>query len=196
MKTLTLWIALSISFFGSLSVMAEDADGKFAIKGVGNQSCPVFVRELEEGTHNRYLFAGWLNGYITASNQHLKQTFDLSSWENINTLSNYIVQYCKKNPNHSFYVASAQVLGALYEYRMQGFSRLLTLQNETERSFVYETVLVDVQKELKKTGIYTGEVSGKFDKPTVQAIKKFQEDKNLNVNGMPDQYTLHALLRQ
>ncbi|MFT4415789.1 L,D-transpeptidase family protein [Fredinandcohnia humi] len=40
-----------------------------------------------------------------------------------------------------------------------------------------------VQDRLKQLGIYNGEVHGIFDKNTEHAVKKFQKDNNLPING-------------
>ena len=49
---------------------AIDKNGKFAVKGVGNASCETFRKAIENNESQKYLFAGWLNGYITGQNQH------------------------------------------------------------------------------------------------------------------------------
>ncbi|MFT5923157.1 MAG: hypothetical protein ACI9LE_000131 [Paraglaciecola sp.] len=67
-----------------------DRNGKYAIKGVGNASCDKYVKITKSDVPQKLLFAGWINGYMTIQNQHLKDTFDIVSWENIEPLGNYL----------------------------------------------------------------------------------------------------------
>jgi len=50
-----------------------------------------------------------------------------------------------------------------------------------------------VQEALKTDGSYSGEVNGKLDDATIEAIKKFQEKKGLKADGIPGPKTREAL---
>ena len=51
----------------------------------------------------------------------------------------------------------------------------------------------DLQTHLKKEGLYSGEVTGKFDRTTEQAVRKFQEQRGLKVDGIVGQQTWGAI---
>lgn len=51
-----------------------------------------------------------------------------------------------------------------------------------------------IQAKLFYKGLYTGELTARFDDNTVAAVKKFQKSKGLEVDGHLDAPTLHALL--
>jgi peptidoglycan hydrolase-like protein with peptidoglycan-binding domain len=51
----------------------------------------------------------------------------------------------------------------------------------------------EIQGALAKNGAYTGELSGKWDDSTVEAMKKFQASHGLNPSGKMDALTLQKL---
>lgn len=175
---------------------AADKDGKFAIKGVGNSSCRNFLELSEQASLNKFLYAGWINGYLTAQNQHLNVTFDLTSWETIHTLGEYLRNYCGKNPDKSFYIAAASMVNGLFENRVQTFSPTEAFGTGKDGILVYQYSLARAQSKLKKLGLYKGAIDGKNTEETQKAIMAFQKKKNLPDTGIPDQQTLHALLVQ
>lgn len=58
----------------------------------------------------------------------------------------------------------------------------------------YEPALIErVQQELRSRGIYSGEVNGRLDEATMQAIGQFQEQNGIHVSGVPSPRTRQAL---
>jgi peptidoglycan hydrolase-like protein with peptidoglycan-binding domain len=51
----------------------------------------------------------------------------------------------------------------------------------------------EIQQALSKDGSYGGKPSGKWDEPTVEAMKKFQESHGLNPSGKLDAKSLQKL---
>lgn len=65
-----------------------------------------------------------------------------------------------------------------------------------QRTLQYETTGTDVvllQVELKKAGYLEGRADGFFNKDTEEAVKRFQHDNKLKVNGIADQKVLDLL---
>ena len=185
----------AILMFASVSVQAADSKGQFAIKGVGNVACKQYIQESKERSHNAFLFAGWINGYLTAQNQHLADTFDVTSWETIHTLANYVGHYCEKNPDKSFYLAVATMLNAMFEKRIVGFSPVAVLGSGEDTLRIYKQTVQRAQQELAKQGMYKGKVDGEYGPEMKGALETYQKKLNLKVSGLPDQATLHHLLR-
>ena len=50
-----------------------------------------------------------------------------------------------------------------------------------------------VQGDLKALGYYQGDITGKMDEATVGAVKAFQQDHKLKVDGKIGKHTLKAL---
>jgi peptidoglycan endopeptidase LytF len=50
-----------------------------------------------------------------------------------------------------------------------------------------------IQEDLKTLGYYQGDITGKMDDATVKAVKAFQQDNKLKVDGKIGKQTLKAL---
>ena len=68
-----------------------------------------------------------------------------------------------------------------------------TEQAETEHSPTIGGVVSQVQTALKRRGYYPGPVTGKFDPGTSAAVRRFQEDQGLPVDGVINTTLLNAL---
>ena len=53
--------------------------------------------------------------------------------------------------------------------------------------------ITKVQEGLKALGVYTGDVTGKIDKATTDAIKAFQKDKGMKETGRVSKKLIEAL---
>lgn len=188
-----IFLLLVILLSSNISYSA-DKDGKFAIKGIGNSTCGNFTKLSEQDSLNKFLYIGWINGYLTAQNQHLNSTFDLTSWETIQTLGGYLRNYCKKNPGTSFYIAVASMIHGLHEKRIQAYSATEKIGIGEQSILIYQETLARAQERLKELNLFNGNINGKMNTHTKEAIKSFQKKQNLSVTGIPDQQTLHALL--
>ena len=180
----------------SFSAIALDKNGKFAIKGVGNVSCEQFVKTITEDDPQKFLFAGWLNGYLTAHNQHLKDTFDITSWEDVETLGTYLKSHCSKNPNLSFFQATTQLLNEMYEQRIVEFIGAENIASGTQSLKTYVQVITRVQQALAVSGFYKGKIDGIMSPQVKEALSEYRKDKKIAASEYLDQITLHTLLRK
>jgi hypothetical protein len=174
---------------------ALDKNGKYAIKGVGNIPCLEFVKMVEQDNPQKFLFAGWLNGYMTAHNQHLTDTFDIVSWENIETMGTYLRSHCNKNPKLSFFQATTQMLSELYAQRIVEFVGAENLSSGKQSKKTYFQVIARVQKRLKELNFYDGEIDGRMTKKLTAAVDTFRSKQGIPQSDFLDQKVLHALLR-
>lgn len=179
----------------STHAAATDKKGGFAIKGVGNVPCHAYQKLVYEDDPQKYLFAGWLNGYITAQNQHLENTFDIASWEDIETLGNYLYHHCKTNPDQSFYQAATLLVSSLYDNRIVQYEGAENLSSGKQGVMVYRQVIVRMQEALKNKGYFSGEADGKVSDSFTQAVSEFQNANGVQATQMFDQRLLHALFR-
>jgi hypothetical protein len=175
---------------------ALDKNGKFAIKGVGNVSCEQFVQIIENNDPQKFLFAGWLNGYITAHNQHLKDTFDIVSWEDVETLGTYVKGHCAKNPKISFFQATTQLLNEMNNERIVEYvgAENMALGDQSQKTYVQ--VVKRVQSALKEKGYYKGAEDGIVSEKLNTALNKFRQEHKLPAANYLDQMTLHTLFRE
>jgi hypothetical protein len=187
---------LSILFMvTSYNIYAVDKNGKFAIKGVGNTSCEEFVAHTRNDRYQKFLYAGWINGYITAQNQHLKDNFDITSWENIETIGNYLVSHCEKHPKLSFFQAVTLLINEIYEDRIPEFKGANSIEKGADGGQIYAQTVARVQNSLKEKGLYDGKVNGKIDEVLISAVKAYKKEQGLVENGDLDQQVLFKLFR-
>jgi hypothetical protein len=177
--------------------LASDAAGSFAVKDVGLARCENFmeaVKTKDKGQIARYV--GWLGGFLTATNQRVPETFDLTPWQNSRTLTAYLANHCGKNPDLRFGAAVVQLSAALHEDRLREKSDLVPIEHEGQTHYVYREALRRAQAVLADRGMYSGNMDGEFNEETRTALKAFQGEKALNETGLPDQETLFRLLQK
>lgn len=195
MRRMILVLSILLLFVSS-NLMGKDNNGQYAIKGVGNVSCQQFNQLLQNPNEpQRYLFIGWLNGYITANNYHLPDTFDLVAWENSETLTSYLVAHCQKYPSISFFQATTQLTAQLFETRID---KLMSADGNLDKTLsmqLYYQVRVMLQQRLKNQGYYHGTVDGDIDAETVAALVAYKRTKGLPETKSVDQKTIFSLIR-
>ncbi|EHR73339.1 hypothetical protein BurJ1DRAFT_4552 [Burkholderiales bacterium JOSHI_001] len=175
------------------------ADGAFAIKGIGASDCSLAVREYTAGTPNAMMYGGWIYGYLTALNQLNPGTFDLAPWQDLNTLTNFVVDYCKKNPKVTFADATFKMAVALNPDRLTARTAFVRFRQNGRDFTLYATTLERMAAKLTSKGL----LKTKYDsaKPAytpdmVAAVKAFQQSRKLKATGDPDQQTLFELLQR
>lgn len=193
------WFALAFlgySVFGIGLAGAVDNHGSFAIKGIGASSCAVF-REVSSNDAEAYRqFGGWMNGYISALNEAVPDTFDLISFEDSDTLIAYVSNYCEKYPKHRFMFAVKAVvttleLGKITEqgqYVVFGGTEKIRLHQQTVDWIVQELIALK----------YLSIKFSASQQPAilVESLKSYQKDHSLPETGLPTQETLVRLLRK
>lgn len=193
--------ALALALFcgalpgGGTRAVAADANGKFAIKGIGLASCQRFNEERAKKSNDYLIIAGWFVGFLTAMNQHAPNTYDIAGWESEDTLLAYLANFCQQKPEMEFIRAVEELAKALAPTRLVEGSDLKVVRAEDKQLVIYVSVLQSVQDKLREKGYYTGESDGEFGPNLEAAFRAFQRDAGLNVTGLPDQPTLFRLLR-
>ena len=61
--------------------------------------------------------------------------------------------------------------------------------------YIYQESLRQAQRRLIQAGFNPGKADGLFGETTAAALKQFQTQNKLPVTGLPDQPTLHLLMR-
>lgn len=198
MTARALFLAFAFAFaLPGAPAMAADADGSFAVKDIGLTRCTDFtdaVKAKDEGQVARYV--GWLGGFLTATNQRVPETFDLTPWQNSRTLTAYLVNHCGKNPDLRFSAAVVQLSAALHDDRLRKKTDLVPLEHEGQTHYVYREALLRTQAALADLGMYSGNLDGEFGEQTRNALKAYQAQKSLPDTGLPDQETLFRLLQR
>jgi hypothetical protein len=177
------------------SAQAAASKGEFGIKGIGASDCAAAVREYKAGTPNAMMYGGWLYGYMTALNQSTPDTFDLATWQDLNTLSNFLIEYCAKNPRMSFAQAVFNMTNALKPMRLKTMSQPIRFRKNDKEFVLYGEVITRMGQALSAKGFYKGRVADKpvFTDEMSRALTQFQTRNKLPATGEPDQFTLYRL---
>jgi hypothetical protein len=175
---------------------AADDSGKFAMKGAGFLPCGVYVTEREKKSGTYYLVAGWVEGYITAYNKHVPDTFDITSFESLELLLAVMQNHCEANPNDRLYPVLDSMLIKLAPDRLVKESGRVEISEGQRKTFLYKETIRRIQAELARRGFYTGAIDGRFTDKTKAGLSAFQSDIKFKASGFPDQTTLWRLLRK
>lgn len=174
-------------------VWAVDGNGDFAVDGGGGRNCAAFTQAAKKRNTDFYLFAGWVDGYVTANNQHAKDTYDYTPWQTTEFLLAALGQYCEKNPNQPFIVAVNGMLSALKPDRLQAKSEMMMVQTNMGGIALYKATIEAIQHRLADQKLYAGPQDGNFTATLKDAVRAFQLKSNLPATGLPDQLTLNRL---
>lgn len=98
------------------SARAADAKGNFAIRGAGTVSCTDYINATPE---QKIYAQTWWAGYLTAMNRVTPDTYNLLGRSSIEDADNWLLTYCRQNPNERFATAVHEMLKALYPSRTQ-----------------------------------------------------------------------------
>jgi hypothetical protein len=190
-------LAFTVTLMLSTTVaLAADSAGTFAVKGAGLSQCSKFVavaKSEDQAALSNYV--GWIAGFITASNQHSSETFDLAPWQSIRTLTLALVNHCDRNADMRFGEAVVRMAASLQTTRLREKSELLPIEHEGRKHYVYKETVRRMQVRLQTLGLYGGALDGQFSEATMLALKKFQTEKEITASGFPDQKTMFELSR-
>lgn len=175
---------------------AVDSKGDFAVEGGGGRSCETFTQVAKKRNTDYFLFAGWVEGYVTANNQYAKDTYDYTPWQTTEFLLAALKQYCEKSPKEPFIVAVNGMIGALKQNRLQAKSEVVMVQTDKGGVALYKATIEAIQQKLADEKLYSGARDGVFSPALKDAIRSFQVKVSLPASGLPDQLTLNKLFNK
>lgn len=175
------------------STLAADSAGKFAVKGAGITRCSHYVTQVDEKKSEFYVYAGWIEGYLSGVNGYQKDTFDIAPWQNTKLLALMLAAHCRENPQESFAQAVRRMTEALFPRRLREQSEMLLARSGNKGIRLYRAVVEQVQLALADRGLYSGQTDGEYDKNTREAVLAYQKKEKLEENGLPDAATLLRL---
>lgn len=178
----------------SANVFAADNDGKFAAKGAGRKGCEDFIQSTKQKDSDFLLYAGWIEGYLSAYNQFQTNNYDIAPWQTTELFMILLQRHCKNNTNVKFFDATNALIKAFFPIRLNAEDTIVKVQVGDASAYYYQEILLRAKTRLKKMGFYQGDVAGdKFTDQDVKAFSDYQQKLNLKVTGFPDQNTLTTL---
>lgn len=174
---------------------AADAEGQYAVRGAGLVSCAVYERERKARSPVYHVIAGWIDGYITGSNQHAPDTYDMTSFESAEMIAAVISENCQHHPETPVFAVLNSLVKQLADDRLRHPSKKVEVKSGTRSVLLYETVLKRLQEHLAGANFYQGPMDGRFDENMQAALRAYQSSIELEPTGFPDQLTLWRLFR-
>jgi hypothetical protein len=191
-----------ISGFAIAGVHAATDQGRFAIEGAGLATCKAFTDARSQrspddknaaAVDSYARFIGWVEGYLTGVNRYLGDTFDIAPWQTAELYGVIIGEHCDKNPNDRLFEVVQKMVVTLTNDRMKTPSDMVNLKFKDRGVSLYTEVIRRAQDELKKQGLYRGEVNGQWDEDTQKGVAFYQAAVGLQDTGLPDPLTLWLL---
>ena len=110
-------IALMLLLAPSLEAIAADADGNYAIWGVGRASCHQYVKSDNATADERY--KTFLMGYLTAVNTLTSETYNITGSRPLDAALVWLTDYCGDHQMDSFDRAVQQLVDAGFDERQR-----------------------------------------------------------------------------
>ena len=171
---------------------AADGAGNFAVKGVGLERCERFSAEKAANSQTYWYFLSWLNGYLSAYNQYVPDTYDITPRTSIANLASAFEVYCRQNPDRTFLEGAISLTQAVAARRMEARP---TIVAQRPAALSREAVRRG-QQALQDKGLYSGSIDGIMGPGTSDALKAFQRSQDLDETGTFDSATLARLLQR
>lgn len=187
---------------------AATGTGEFAVEGAGLATCSAFTAARQArsamkqdksdadtvtGVDSYARFIGWVEGYLTATNRYMPDTFDVAPWQTPELYGVIIGEHCEKNPDERLYSVVMKIVTTLSDDRMKAPSEQVGLSIKGRGFTVYTEVIRRTQDALKKQNLYRGEVNGIWDASTQKSVASYQAVVGLQDTGLPDPLTLWLL---
>lgn len=178
----------------SATASAADVQGQFSVRGAGLLSCETFNKERKAESVAYQMIGGWIDGYITAINAASANTYDITSYQSTEMLTEIIQHHCKQYPKHRLFNVLGAITRQLHAQRVDKASPMQRIAIEDKETYLYTVTIARMQRVLAKQSYLQQEaVNGRFDENTAKALREFQAAKALKPTGFPDQTTLWLL---
>lgn len=172
---------------------AATDDLQFAAKGIGASTCERFLEVKANDRALYYMYLGWIDGYITASNKYIEDTFDLATWQSTELFATAIETQCKNKPDLQVAAIVDSLTGQLVPGRLTEPSEVVSGEVGDTQFRIYAEVLRRMQRTLANEGFYEGTPDGAYGPATRLAVERFQQEKGIPVTGLPDNLTMFHL---
>ena len=176
------------------AVRAADAQGDYAVRGVGAMNCARVVEAATRNSQELPMILAWMDGHITAANRAGAETFDLVPFSTPGPMAAVVVNICRRNPTLLLDGAVRAGLQQLERLKVGRNSPFVEMTVGNNRVSLRQETLAAIQRKLTTLNLYRGEADGRFGTQTRAAIKSFQQSRQMQVTELPDPDTVVALL--
>ena len=146
-------LALALAWSTPFGAQAASETGQYAVKGIGIQKCADFTQAYEKRTQGAFVFAGWVDGYISAYNRAHTGIFDAAPWQSVDVLLALIHNHCSKAPEERLYGVVHAMLEYFKEQQLTESSPAVEAAVGDKKVTVYKEVLRRAQDKLVAAGV-------------------------------------------
>jgi hypothetical protein len=177
---------------------ADTADGLFAARGTGAQSCVAVTEAFQINAQlARNEIATWLSGYVSYMNRSTPGFFDVMPIQDTGNLAILLNLVCQQNSNSLVEGAVWSIVEALRPLASNEETELLKVQNENGSLSIRMGTLKKVQDFLVSEGLLEArQADGKYGPNTNRALSQFQQANKIEPTGLPEAFTLLAMAQQ
>ncbi len=179
----------------SKDLAAADSYGQYGVRGAGLITCGIYEKERMARGDVYLMTAAWADGYITATNEHLADTYDVLSFESTELLMEILHRHCENNPADHLFSVLKSLLQKLNEDRLQARSEKVEIVVGDRKVSLYVEVLKRIKQKLASSGLYHGKMDAGYGQEMIRAMKSWQKSIGFEPTGFPDQATLWRLMR-
>lgn len=175
----------------------QQGEPAFSVQGIGRISCERFLQERQNETNLYWNIGGWIDGFLTAYNAYVPETYDITAYAPRNSADSFsilVARYCSDNGADPVGLVVKSIAEQLHPIRLKTRSDIKEIKVGDEKIEIYEKTIKMAQRNLKKIGYYTGDLDGVFGAETQSALAQFQESEGITATGAPNQDTLLRLL--
>lgn len=189
-------LAIVFGWISAFAASAADEKGTFAIRGAGLIDCATYLAEREKRSAAYMMMGGWIDGYVTAVNQRAAETYDATSFESTELITEIISLHCKTHLYDRLFSVLNSIVVERWMSRVMKHTPLVDIRSGELHVQLYSETILRVQNRLKKRRLLKTAATGQFDADTIAALAAFQKTINFKPTGFPDQATLWRLLTE
>ena len=187
-------LALTLAVGHSPGVSAADSQGRFGIRGAGLISCATYDHERALRSKAYDVVAGWMDGYLTATNQFATRTYDAAPYQSTELYAALVEEYCKQHPAALVFAVLNSLVKFTWNERLRTPSLKVPVEVAARKTSLYEEVIRQVEQQLARRGFYRGSITSTYGTAATAAMKAYQKSIGFTPTGFPDQATLWRLL--
>lgn len=189
--------ALALLVMVPATVLAATPEGQFAVQGIGRLSCDAFLEEREKKSNLYWNVGGWIDGYLTAYNVHVDETFDITPYAPTDSADSFVVllaRHCQSHGEDPIGLVVKALADEMHDKRLKRSEDAVRVDVDGRAYAVYPSMIEQLQRTLKDLGHYDGAVDGSFSDKLKTALQRYQKAEGIEVSGAPTQQTLLRIL--
>lgn len=191
----------ALCILAATSAYGADAEGKFAVRGIGGQACSVWtaISESPDEAARRdgiLAFQAWIAGYLTATNRLKADAYDTVPFLDMINVLAITMNECKATPDELAENTVARVVGAFDKAKVTVESPIVMVPDAGAEKPYRQATIKLAQQKLVELGYLTAEPDGVLGPASSEALTLYQSENGLTSNGELSVDTMFKLLLQ